>query len=252
MDSSWAPKSPDLSSYYAPEEVPLHPQHQDYRGSVSHIAPFITPTSSPTQPDKVAAAPIQYQQLQQPFMPRGVRKEESMQDADYMQDESVSLGKLPDTGNGTSGGSTLPPNVDDIIIKNHFPVARIKRIMQADDDVGKVAQVTPVVVCTRSTPLLTCFKILTRILAKALELFMISLVTKAAAEAKSRNSKRVNTLHLKQAITNNEQFDFLNDIVSKVADAPEKSEDAMDTEGGPKKKKATSRKKKKADDDDDF
>jgi hypothetical protein len=88
-------------------------------------------------------------------------------------------------------------------------------------------------------------------LAKALELFMISLVTKAAAEAKSRNSKRVNTLHLKQAITNNEQFDFLNDIVSKVADAPEKSEDAMDVEGG-KKKKASSRKKKKADDDDDF
>jgi hypothetical protein len=81
---------------------------------------------------------------------------------------------------------------------------------------------------------------------------MISLVTKAAAEAKSRNSKRVNTLHLKQAITNNEQFDFLNDIVSKVADAPEKSEgDAMDAEGG-KKKKPSSRKKKKADDDDDF
>ena len=79
---------------------------------------------------------------------------------------------------------------------------------------------------------------------------MISLVTKAATEAKSRNSKRVNTVHLKQAITNNEQFDFLNDIVSKVADAPEKSEDTMDVDG--KKKKASSRKKKKADDDDDF
>ncbi|OAK97373.1 DNA polymerase epsilon subunit C [Phaeosphaeriaceae sp. SRC1lsM3a] len=167
-------------------------------------------------------------------MPRGVRQQESMQDADYMPDESVSLGKMPDTGNGTGGGSTLPPNVDNIIIKNHFPVARIKRIMQADDDVGKVAQVTPVVV------------------SKALELFMISLVTKAAAEAKTRNSKRVNTLHLKQAITNNEQFDFLNDIVSKVADAPEKSEgDSMDAEGG-KKKKAASRKKKKTDDEDDF
>jgi hypothetical protein len=50
-------------------------------------------------------------------------------------------------GNGT-GGSTLPANAVDIVIKNHFPVARIKRIMQADDDVGKVAQVTPVVVCT--------------------------------------------------------------------------------------------------------
>lgn len=32
-------------------------------------------------------------------------------------------------------------------IKTHFPVARIKRIMQADEEVGKVAQVTPVAVC---------------------------------------------------------------------------------------------------------
>ncbi|KAF2821471.1 histone-fold-containing protein [Ophiobolus disseminans] len=164
-------------------------------------------------------------------MPRGVRKE-STQDADYLPDAPMSLGLplAPDTGNGTSG-STLPPNVDAITIKNHFPVARIKRIMQADDDVGKVAQVTPVVV------------------SKALELFMISLVTKAAVEAKSRNSKRVNTIHLKQAITNNEQFDFLNDIVSKVADVPEKSDD-FEAEG--KKKKPAARKKKKADDDEDF
>jgi len=86
--------------------------------------------------------------------------------------------------------------------------------------------------------------------AKALELFMISLVTKAAAEAKQRNSKRVGAIHLKQAITKNEQFDFLNDIVSKVADAPEKTDtDAMD-EG--KKKKATRGRRKKADDDDDY
>jgi hypothetical protein len=79
---------------------------------------------------------------------------------------------------------------------------------------------------------------------------MISLVTKAAAEAKSRNSKRVNTVHLKQAIVNNEQFDFLGEIVSKVADAPEKNDD-MDAEGG-KKKKAAPRKKKKTSSDDDF
>jgi hypothetical protein len=86
-------------------------------------------------------------------MPRGVRKEESMQDADYTPDESATMGMQmgmtmpPDAGNGAGGGSTLPANVNDIVIKNHFPVARIKRIMQADDDVGKVAQVTPVVVC---------------------------------------------------------------------------------------------------------
>lgn len=31
--------------------------------------------------------------------------------------------------------------------KSRFPVARIKKIMQADEDVGKVAQVTPVAIC---------------------------------------------------------------------------------------------------------
>jgi hypothetical protein len=81
-------------------------------------------------------------------MSRGVLKEESMPDAEYMLDapEAVGLMADADTGNG-SAGSTLPPGAENIVIKNHFPVARIKRIMQADDDVGKVAQVTPVVVC---------------------------------------------------------------------------------------------------------
>ena len=79
---------------------------------------------------------------------------------------------------------------------------------------------------------------------------MISLVTKAAAEAKQRNSKRVGAIHLKQAIVKNEQFDFLNDIVSKVADAPEKSESDVMDEG--KKKKAPRGRRKKADDDDEF
>ena len=38
-----------------------------------------------------------------------------------------------------------------VVIKTKFPVARIKRIMQADEDVGKVAQVTPVIVCKLHT-----------------------------------------------------------------------------------------------------
>ncbi|KAH7117805.1 DNA polymerase-like protein epsilon subunit C [Dendryphion nanum] len=173
-------------------------------------------------------------------MPRGVKKEESLHDAEYALDpplpSSRSRGKKPEEGNGTGliDTSSLLPSTDNIVIRNHFPVARIKRIMQADDDVGKVAQVTPVVV------------------SKALELFMISLVTKAAAEAKARNSKRVGTVHLKQAIVKDEQFDFLSEIVSKVADAPVASEkhegEAMDVDG--KKRKTAGRRKKKTDDDD--
>jgi hypothetical protein len=82
-------------------------------------------------------------------MPRGIPKEESMPDAEYMLDAPEPLGLMAEADTGNDGaGSTLPPGAENIVIKNHFPVARIKRIMQADDDVGKVAQVTPVVVCT--------------------------------------------------------------------------------------------------------
>lgn len=46
------------------------------------------------------------------------------------------------------------PGVEEgIEVKTKFPVARIKRIMQADEDVGKVAQVTPTAVCKFAHPL---------------------------------------------------------------------------------------------------
>lgn len=49
------------------------------------------------------------------------------------------------------------PGVEEgIEVKTKFPVARIKRIMQADEDVGKVAQVTPTAVCESSLGFLKC------------------------------------------------------------------------------------------------
>lgn len=97
-------------------------------------------------------------------------------------------------------------------------------------------------------------------LAKALELFMITLVTKAAAEAKDRSSKRVTAAHLKQAMVKDQTFDFLQEIVEKVPDPTEKkaggraaSEDVEDGGGvgGPAKRKRAPRGKKKADSDED-
>ncbi|CAI6337077.1 unnamed protein product [Periconia digitata] len=237
--SNWAPQSPDLSgdlsSYNAQASEPEHPQHRAYRGSVSHALPYSPPSSSPAQVHKFLpptpailhhptypTAPFPQHNL----MPRAPHAADTMQDPDYLPDASEkSRGKRKE-GNGSA--TALPPAADNVNITVHFPVARIKRIMQADDDVGKVAQVTPVVV------------------SKALELFMISLVTKAAAEAKERNSKRVSAVHLKNAVTKDEQFDFLNDIVSKVADAPapDKSEGDMEVDG--KKKKTPGRRRKKA------
>ncbi|ESZ91160.1 CBF/NF-Y family transcription factor [Sclerotinia borealis F-4128] len=93
------------------------------------------------------------------------------------------------------------PNPDNIEIRTKFPVARIKRIMQADEEVGKVAQVTPVAV------------------SKALELFMISLVQGAARVAREKGGKRVTAGCLKRVVEGDEQFDFLSEIVGKVQDS---------------------------------
>ncbi|GAM90318.1 hypothetical protein ANO11243_083610 [Dothideomycetidae sp. 11243] len=132
-----------------------------------------------------------------------------------------------------------------IEVKTKFPTARIKRIMQADEDVGKVAQVTPVV------------------MSKALELFMIRLITASADIAKSKNSKRVQTTHMKQAVMADDQFDNLREIVGKVPDAPTKKSNAKDSESdedpdAPKKRKkstaggGTAKGKKRRGSDDDF
>ncbi|EEB05932.1 DNA polymerase epsilon subunit Dpb3 [Schizosaccharomyces japonicus yFS275] len=86
--------------------------------------------------------------------------------------------------------------------KSRFPLARIKKIMQADQDVGKVAQVTPIIV------------------SKALELFMQSIITESCKQTRLHNAKRVTVSHLKHAVQSVDQFDFLQEIVEKVPDAP--------------------------------
>ena len=139
--------------------------------------------------------------------------------------------------------SSIPPGMSKldthgVEVKTKFPTARIKRIMQADEDVGKVAQVTPVV------------------MAKALELFMIRLITSSATVARTRGSKRVLTSHMKAAVMEDDQFDNLREIVGKVPDAPTKSKDEDDEDEGEgkRRKKSTAgpgRGKKRRDSDDD-
>lgn len=110
-------------------------------------------------------------------------------------------------------------------VRTKFPVARIKRIMQADEDIGKVAQATPTAA------------------AKALELFLASLTIKSASVARHANSKRITINHLKAAIAEDKNFDFLNDICAEAPDEDKagkksrgKSEEASDDEGAGKRK----------------
>lgn len=79
-----------------------------------------------------------------------------------------------------------------------FPVARIKKMMQADDDVGKIATVTPLLV------------------AKALECMMELVLTEAASVARDRRSRTVTPLHLKHTVMRNDDFDFLRPVFRSV------------------------------------
>lgn len=143
-----------------------------------------------------------------------------------------------------SAGTSRPKIEPEVEVKTKFPVARIKRIMQADEEIGKVAQVTPVAVCkliplslpSRGIPLseLTTYPLS---LAKALELFMISLVSTAAEEAKAGSSKRVTSAHLKRVVEKDPRLDFLRDIMSKVQDAPAPSENTDEGNGSGEVKK---------------
>lgn len=111
--------------------------------------------------------------------------------------------------------------------------------MQADEEVGKVAQQTPIAV------------------GKALELFMVQLVSKSAEVAKEKNSKRITAQMLKQAVESANEWDFLQEIVAKVSEKEETSRGAAgktrqesdsdeEADAGEVKKRGRGGRKKKA------
>jgi histone H3/H4 len=121
-------------------------------------------------------------------------------------------------------------------VKTRFPTARIKRIMQADEEVGKVAQQTPIAV------------------GKALELFMIALVQESAEVARTKGQKRVSAQMLKEVVEHDDQWDFLREIVAKASENEEKpagrgkakADTDSDDDSEPKKKRGGGRRKKSA------
>ena len=51
---------------------------------------------------------------------------------------------------------------------------------------------------------------------------MKNLIDKVCEETRSKDAKRISPAHMKSCIANNEQFDFLNDLVSKIPDGDDK------------------------------
>lgn len=174
LELEYAPKSPDLSAIAAlpgdfADIEDLHPQHQQYRGSLSHIQIPLTPSGehilrspfgSVSQQGQYPGSFSSYRQdstshpgyFQSPTTIMPARRGTAAIKDEYEEDEYIPLKggrkvKAKDAvGNGTPTAIN-PASPAEIEVRTKFPVARIKRIMQADEDVGKVAQVTPVAVC---------------------------------------------------------------------------------------------------------
>ncbi|CAL5223931.1 g6534 [Coccomyxa viridis] len=103
----------------------------------------------------------------------------------------------------------------------HPLAARVKKMMQADDDIGKIAQATPVLV------------------GRATELFVRHLMEKAVALASSRNACSVTPAHLKAAVCDEDMLDFLKGIVEGIPDlGPEEEAPPPDTKPKRRSRKA--------------
>lgn len=120
-DGDYAPQSPDLSAYHS---------------APAQADPYGYATRSQTHYGGTTAHPP-YAGFQPGQTPYGMTPDSGHDTTTNAMSEPRSLRK---SSRGQLGEA-------DVEVKTKFPVARIKRIMQADEDVGKVSQVTPVAVC---------------------------------------------------------------------------------------------------------
>ena len=203
--------------YSQPQQAPPHltaahahaqsgpPAYEYHPEPATAAGPNLNPQYQPNPPDHHPDA----------MPPRRAAAAAAAAAAAQMASEDSTAGPL----------SASPGAIEAAPVKTKFPTARIKRIMQADEEVGKVAQQTPIAV------------------GKALEMFMIAMVTKSAEVARQRNSKRVSAQMLKHVVESDDQWDFLRDIVGKVegedkggkgaaAAGKVKAESDTDEEGG--------------------
>jgi len=82
-------------------------------------------------------------------------------------------------------------------MKCRFPIARIKKIMQFDEEIGKVSTSAPIVI------------------SHAIELFLTEILEMLAKEAAKRNSKKIVLADVNACFTEHGRFDFLKPLLSK-------------------------------------
>ncbi|XP_061742768.1 dr1-associated corepressor isoform X3 [Nerophis ophidion] len=80
-----------------------------------------------------------------------------------------------------------------------FPPGRIKKIMQKNAEVGRMAMAVPVII------------------SRVLEMFLKSLLTQACSITESKCSSVVSVAHMKQCIESEKLFHFLKDLAERAS-----------------------------------
>lgn len=136
------------SSYYQPPSLP-HQQSSTAFSHSSYDPPFPKLESQPSWNSQADPPPAP-----QPRRPGRPKREQSTQDAfnpdgtpqTQTKTRKPSMKKERPPPPEPEPRLPAPGDNEGIVVKTKFPVARIKRIVQADEEVGKVATGTPVTV----------------------------------------------------------------------------------------------------------
>ncbi|OXB36648.1 hypothetical protein J007_03627 [Cryptococcus neoformans] len=96
----------------------------------------------------------------------------------------------------------MPPARSNKFKTSRFPATRIKRIMQLDEEVGKLASATPVMI------------------SKSLECFIQVLLDESCKTVREAGARKLTAGHLKLMINTNPSFDFLRELTESIADLP--------------------------------
>ncbi|RWA10391.1 hypothetical protein EKO27_g4729 [Xylaria grammica] len=224
--------SPPHQPGYRPHGVPYYSSYTDSPTPTDYLPP------GQNLPQQQHLHPQQLQQQQQPQPPPPPQPQQHQQSPLVFNQPTTSSPPNAMPRGKVAAQVAKEPEIMESPVRTKFPTARIKRIMQADEEVGKVAQQTPIAV------------------GKALELFMVQLVHKSAEVAKEKNSKRITAPMLKQAIDSTNEWDFLREIVAKVTEEKEgaksggrpkaESDSDDDADTGEVRKKGRGGRKKKA------
>jgi histone H3/H4 len=94
--------------------------------------------------------------------------------------------------------------------KPAFPAARLKRLLQEDEEIGRVSKTAPVLI------------------SKAIELFLGDIIAQSASCTKSKKRKVITPDDVREAIKQNDKFDFLRPVVADDEASAEKEDEEDD------------------------